>query len=789
MEEHDSLYAPSVTTVSNGAESDSTTGIASPELAKPDPIPDITDNIEAIEDVGPLPEVPKEEPLSPTVPLDALKSERNPFGDWMGTWWKGKSKSTSVLPRDEPPFDPGKDSVTDPGDTDTSSLPSVPSTPVRNARRKPAKSVFGTLGLSILNPVSSTSTGKKKRVVPPTRPSMPTRSISAASTTGTGSRSSTASPTLLADPEPLPPTPALSCTEPASSTHDGSPSLLSDQTNTNENPPQGSSIRAIVQATRLMTSGPASILADSGADTAPLIARLAYELVLNARNEGLELREPPRERKERNLERTRRLERQKSQIAPESVDVDATPTVNRTFRSAAEAKKGQKLRKPSISIPSFASPLFGSFMTQQKKIPGIADPLQKASSSDTGSLSPPNGIPPPMQSTTSKPGSVPLESIIPVNAKPPTQYLSRTYTPLTSRNFHFSIPVPDTNSTSSLSFDEHTPDLLTDRFGFIYEVSQYDTLLLTRAKECGNTAPACLTGIKIADRKEDDVWPDDEHGSAISAIEIIKGGCDCEGGAVDIADTASIQTTSTRPTVQSTTTTATADYSIVTTAENSRGVSPSSTQGRKRSATLTGTASPPNVVASRASTSILAVNSQTPRHVCYHTIKKLLVELTEIHDQRQKSQRKEWDAFVSQRSKSNTSKGSKAVASGTGGVASLLGLGTAVEEEELVHTDGLVGFAQLGLPANRDERREFDRLIRSGIPLAYRSKVWLECSGGLEMREPGLFTDLLADPNPEKSVMREIEKDVGRTMPLNIFFGRTGAGVDKLRRVLTAYSR
>jgi small G protein signaling modulator 3 len=35
----------------------------------------------------------------------------------------------------------------------------------------------------------------------------------------------------------------------------------------------------------------------------------------------------------------------------------------------------------------------------------------------------------------------------------------------------------------------------------------------------------------------------------------------------------------------------------------------------------------------------------------------------------------------------------------------------------------------------------------------------------------------------------EIEKDVGRTMPLNIFFGGDGAGVVKLRRVLTAYSR
>ena len=60
------------------------------------------------------------------------------------------------------------------------------------------------------------------------------------------------------------------------------------------------------------------------------------------------------------------------------------------------------------------------------------------------------------------------------------------------------------------------------------------------------------------------------------------------------------------------------------------------------------------------------------------------------------------------------------------------------------HSEGLIGFAQLGLSSNRDERREFDRLIRNGIPLVFRSKVWIECSGALDMKELGLFHDLLA---------------------------------------------
>ncbi len=59
------------------------------------------------------------------------------------------------------------------------------------------------------------------------------------------------------------------------------------------------------------------------------------------------------------------------------------------------------------------------------------------------------------------------------------------------------------------------------------------------------------------------------------------------------------------------------------------------------------------------------------------------------------------------------------------------------------------------------------------------------------MKEPGLFRDYLAEAEAEgpKGVDGDIEKDVGRTMPLNVFFGGDGAGVDKLRRVLTAYSR
>lgn len=57
------------------------------------------------------------------------------------------------------------------------------------------------------------------------------------------------------------------------------------------------------------------------------------------------------------------------------------------------------------------------------------------------------------------------------------------------------------------------------------------------------------------------------------------------------------------------------------------------------------------------------------------------------------------------------------------------------------------------------------------------------------MREPGVFRDLLkSHEGMDNPSLKEIEKDVVRTMPLNVFFGGDGVGVAKLRRVLQAYS-
>lgn len=64
-----------------------------------------------------------------------------------------------------------------------------------------------------------------------------------------------------------------------------------------------------------------------------------------------------------------------------------------------------------------------------------------------------------------------------------------------------------------------------------------------------------------------------------------------------------------------------------------------------------------------------------------------------------------------------------------------------------------------------------------------------EFSGARDALVPGEYAEILAvHANDVSPVLAEIEKDVSRTFPGNLFFGGDGPGVAKLRRVLVAYS-
>lgn len=99
----------------------------------------------------------------------------------------------------------------------------------------------------------------------------------------------------------------------------------------------------------------------------------------------------------------------------------------------------------------------------------------------------------------------------------------------------------------------------------------------------------------------------------------------------------------------------------------------------------------------------------------------------------------------------------------------------------------LIGLSQMGHDSK--DYAEFCKLIQKGVPLLYRPKVWYECSGAGEWTEPGRYQELLKEhENEENMCTNQIDLDVGRTMPTNVFFSGDGPGVPKLRRLLVAYS-
>jgi len=148
-----------------------------------------------------------------------------------------------------------------------------------------------------------------------------------------------------------------------------------------------------------------------------------------------------------------------------------------------------------------------------------------------------------------------------------------------------------------------------------------------------------------------------------------------------------------------------------------------------------------------AGATVLQTGDFQPDHLCNNTVNFLLSQLVTVHDRKQKGRKTEWDTFMRQTRKAKvsttTSKpvtAASLVSQASSGTAALLGLakGTdkGTEDEEVSWTEGLglIGVAQMGL-----EWKELFRLVQSGIPLAYRAKVWFECSGAHDLSETGCF--------------------------------------------------
>ncbi|KAF8532315.1 rab-GTPase-TBC domain-containing protein [Gautieria morchelliformis] len=557
---------------------------------------------------------------------------------------------------------------------------------------------------------------------------------------------------------------------------------------------QGSSLRALCNATRVMSSDPSSILVDHGQDVGELVTRLAWALVINVRDSGTTFKEPAKPKPRA----------KPTPSGPEhgtDGEVDQNAEGKRKNRAAAIARNLsasiagstgtiEKSRKPS-ALGTLANPLLIGFGAGSSKAKVTSTNIRDEVASGPSTVaSGPSGPSPVGVSSGPTTGalSVALESIIPATAKPPTQYLARTYTSLVSPDFRPPTSFGGfTGDRFATRQDADGREPITDRYGFVYEVSSYDVLLLDRALRASNSAPGCLTGIKVADREEDDDWPLEEGADREREFEVARGSCDCKDG-VKLSDQVASEERKDRESGNP-------ESEVASMASNS-----SSKHSSKRSQSIKPTRtvalSAPLKIASLDFLPAVEDGALVPNHACPNTVRTLVARLTDMHDKKQAKLKLEWDAFLRVRRDMKPVKASTATstrpAALSGGAAAMLGLdstGAEVDVEELRQSGSLVGFSQMGLVSNQNERKEFGRLVRGGIPLVYRAKVWLECSGALEMAEPGSFRDLLEDAVKEGGIaITEIEKDVGRTMPLNVFFGGDGVGVDKLRRVLRAYS-
>ncbi|OWO98238.1 hypothetical protein B2J93_8158 [Marssonina coronariae] len=173
-------------------------------------------------------------------------------------------------------------------------------------------------------------------------------------------------------------------------------------------------------------------------------------------------------------------------------------------------------------------------------------------------------------------------------------------------------------------------------------------------------------------------------------------------------------------------------------------------------------------------------------------VKLLLKQLGELHDSLQQAKTPRWNDFLRKVRAERKRDGEAAAAA----LAATVDKGfhrpiAAMPEATL--TDGeMIGVAGLGNKGKvgRAKWNEFKALVLGGIPVAYRAKIWAECSGAAALRIPGYYEDLVARraEDDEPAIVAQIQMDINRTLTDNIFF-RKGPGVAKLSEVLLAYSR
>ncbi|KAI9713195.1 MAG: hypothetical protein M1820_001180 [Bogoriella megaspora] len=163
-------------------------------------------------------------------------------------------------------------------------------------------------------------------------------------------------------------------------------------------------------------------------------------------------------------------------------------------------------------------------------------------------------------------------------------------------------------------------------------------------------------------------------------------------------------------------------------------------------------------------------------------VKSLLQQLTEVHDSLQQNKSVRWNDFL--RKVRAERRLEIETASNEGRPQNKAMPEVSLTEGEVIGVAGLGNKGKVG----RAKWKEFKNLVLGGIPVAFRAKVWAECSGATAMRIPGYYDDLITRGNDDPIIVNQIQMDITRTLTDNIYF-RRGPGVNKLNEVLLAYSR
>lgn len=409
---------------------------------------------------------------------------------------------------------------------------------------------------------------------------------------------------------------------------------------------------------------------------------------------------------------------------------------------------------------------FASRTTRKAKTPLSSESMRTVKSASQSSGSQLSGSPKGDDASRNL-GPVEMDTILPLDSKPPT---------LTQNNLY-----------------HQSSEYLTDRFGFIYDQAR-------RKREA-----AALSGLNSKDRANADV-------------EMINGSRDSmksrDGGTDGTLDAESLHRPATPTSVEDKneerSTKGWQDYLKVATfptellshtpssnpqttvisTDTPALLKRSSTFGAARGSLPTSSLTPqPLASAITASNAEIAkpstvapADQSNAAAVKAEPVKILLAQLTELHDSLQRDRTVKWNEFL-RKIRAERRKEGESVGTDNRSKQAIMPEAT-LTDGEVIGVAGLGNKGKVGLA----KWKEFKQLVLAGIPVAYRAKIWAECSGASAMRVPGYYEDLVSNGVDDPDILAQIQMDINRTLTDNVFF-RKGPGVGKLFEVLLAYSR